>query len=584
MKIGDAKDYFALVEDSAESGDKLSLSDIEDGLALVANSLPLYLGERSRYTSVILQRFVYTSEDRCSTKACFLALSIVKAFGRLIDSASDELVTEKAIHELLQFALSLIKAASDNENQSSGTSSSRSQGNDLSDGMDACNEALTCVANAMLLQPASREYAGKSQGFEALTEILGMLSDADATTAFLCGRCLLFSLISEEAAKHCVEKLGLQSVLARVISMLVDNSRDNADSSNRFTPNQATAELLKAAMSLCVYFQRGIHGSQIPAQSDMRDDSLPPENAVDFAELLSVVLKLLRVLEPSSGHLADSAKQAVSIALNFPTLHPDPIKAIWFPPNDRWINVDCIVELFKSTIGHIFSKASLASSSSASETTQTDSTRNSALLCASEAYQNELTPLTLVLVRLMTEHQDARLRVFHQVYPPNVEIDYTLLPEDRPGLASQVVRLMRVPQGGMLQGAMGDFLLTVLGQDIKQFIMAVGYGNAAGFMLARGIEMPKDALDYAKGVVSENDQMVDPVTGRNLNQTDIDKELAGMTDEEKEREAERLFVLFERLNKTGIIKTTNPVRAAAESGRFKELSDSPSKDGGEESD
>ncbi|KAJ2614519.1 hypothetical protein EV177_002025 [Coemansia sp. RSA 1804] len=316
----------------------------------------------------------------------------------------------------------------------------------------------------------------------------------------------------------------------------------------------------------------------------MRDDSLPPENAVDFAELLRVVLKLLRVLEPSSGHLADSAKQAVSIALNFPTLHPDPIKDIWFPPNDRWINVDCIVELFKATIDHIFSKASLASSLSASETTQTDSTRNSALLCASEAYQNELTPLTLVLVRLMTEHQDARLRVFHQVYPPNVEIDYTLLPEDRPGLASQVVRLMRVPQGGMLQGAMGDFLLTVLGHDIKQFIMAVGYGNAAGYMLARGIEMPKDALDYAKGMVSENDQMVDPVTGRNLNQTDTDKELAAMTDEEKEREAERLFVLFERLNKTGIIKTTNPVRAAAESGRFKELPDSSSKDGGEESD
>ncbi|KAJ2501012.1 hypothetical protein GGI11_007829, partial [Coemansia sp. RSA 2049] len=51
MKIGDAKDYFALVDDSAQSGDKLSPSDIENGLALVASSLPLYLGERSRYTS-----------------------------------------------------------------------------------------------------------------------------------------------------------------------------------------------------------------------------------------------------------------------------------------------------------------------------------------------------------------------------------------------------------------------------------------------------------------------------------------------------------------------------------------------------
>ncbi len=29
---------------------------------------------------------------------------------------------------------------------------------------------------------------------------------------------------------------------------------------------------------------------------------------------------------------------------------------------------------------------------------------------------------------------------------------------------------------------------------------------------------------------------------------------AGMTEEEKDREAERLFVLFDRLNKTGVIK------------------------------
>ncbi|KAJ1665490.1 hypothetical protein EV178_003132 [Coemansia sp. RSA 1646] len=561
------KSYFALVDNSAKAVSKAQLSDIENGLAYVANNLPLFVGERTRYTGIILQRFVYTGVDRCSAKACLLALSILKEFGRLVDSSRDELVTEKAIHGLLQLAASLRKEAHGDIKQS--------------DALNACNEALTCVANAMLLQPASREYMGKCQGFEALSEILGSLTDTDATTAFLCGRCLLLSLVSEKVAMHCVKELNLQSVLAQTVSMFLDRDHDSTVLSERFTPQQVVAELFKAAMSLCVYFQRGVGGGQRLALNNTKDDSLPSENAVDFADLLTVILKSLRVLELNSGHLADPSKQAVSIALNFPTMHPEPIKDIWFPPKDRWINVDRIFELFKSIIDHVFSKTTTIESPPASNTTNIDNTKKNTLLCISENYQNELTPLTLVLIRLMSESSDVRLRIFHQVYPPNVEVDYKLLPENRPGIASWIVRLMRVPQGGMLPGAMGDFLLTVLGQDIKQFIMAVGYGNAAGYMLARGIEMPEDVLDNAKGVVGENTSMVDPVTGRNLNQADINKELANMTEEEKEREAERLFVLFERLNKTGFIKTENPVRAAMQSGRFKEIPDSPS---GDESD
>jgi hypothetical protein len=46
-----------------------------------------------------------------------------------------------------------------------------------------------------------------------------------------------------------------------------------------------------------------------------------------------------------------------------------------------------------------------------------------------------------------------------------------------------------------------------------------------------------------------------------------------MTQEEKEREAERLFVLFERLKATGVMDVVNPVEQAYRSGRIQELSD-----------
>lgn len=49
------------------------------------------------------------------------------------------------------------------------------------------------------------------------------------------------------------------------------------------------------------------------------------------------------------------------------------------------------------------------------------------------------------------------------------------------------------------------------------------------------------------------------------------RELSLMTEEEKEREAERLFVLFERMRRLGVVQVENPVRRAQQEGRFEEL-------------
>ncbi len=50
---------------------------------------------------------------------------------------------------------------------------------------------------------------------------------------------------------------------------------------------------------------------------------------------------------------------------------------------------------------------------------------------------------------------------------------------------------------------------------------------------------------------------LDPITGE-IRRDEEENPFAKMTDEEKESEAERLFVLFEKLNATGVIKATFP--------------------------
>lgn len=60
-------------------------------------------------------------------------------------------------------------------------------------------------------------------------------------------------------------------------------------------------------------------------------------------------------------------------------------------------------------------------------------------------------------------------------------------------------------------------------------------------------------------------EQINPITGT----VDDRMEPSDMTDEEKEREAEKLFVLFDRLEKTGAIPASqNPIRKAMQDGRL----------------
>ncbi|KAJ1721713.1 hypothetical protein LPJ53_003783 [Coemansia erecta] len=539
--------YFDLVATNI-SEKKLSSAEIENGLTIAAQSIAGCIGtsQQTERTSVLLDRFVYNDTDRRSDKVTSIALGILKTLGREIKH-SEDIATRRTLDGLLDIA-----------EQAHGRAVA-STDKILNVNLDnyaglVCEEALTCIANAMLLRPECKQGFSDAHGFDVIARILDSKS-LSPTVDFLCGRCLFLSLVgSSGSVERLVSHLKLQTGLAKKVQLYLDQNAETLISVSRFSPQQVMAELLKASMNLCVGFQRGVGASKSTS-----DDSIPPEHASDFAQLLGVSLDTIRSLPvPTAGHLAEASKQAFSIALNFSTLRPESIKSIWLPDTgDRWANVDSIYTIFdrlvRFAVGSKYTKGSTDTADTA------------------DKYQVELTPVALVLVRLMAEHVDVRQRILDRVYPQAHKSEHSKLPEDRSGISGKLVRLLRIPQGGMLPGAIGDFLLTLLSQDVKQFVMATGYGNAAGYLLARGIDIPADVLkDVGSGLAEQ--LPVDPVTGRAFDQAEIDRELAAMSNEEKEREAERLFVLLERLNKTGVIKVQNPIHAAWESGRFHELS------------
>ncbi|EMR72002.1 putative guanine nucleotide exchange factor synembryn protein [Eutypa lata UCREL1] len=121
-----------------------------------------------------------------------------------------------------------------------------------------------------------------------------------------------------------------------------------------------------------------------------------------------------------------------------------------------------------------------------------------------------------------------------------------------------------------LRETISDLLFEMSDKDPTTFVSNVGYGFASGYLFSRNLPVPDAAAEISGGIGGGENRPINPVTGQFLDR-ERQPDLPEMTDEEREREAERLFILFERAN--GVISVENPVRTAVEQGRFEELPD-----------
>ncbi|KAL9102738.1 MAG: hypothetical protein Q9163_002135 [Psora crenata] len=151
-----------------------------------------------------------------------------------------------------------------------------------------------------------------------------------------------------------------------------------------------------------------------------------------------------------------------------------------------------------------------------------------------------------------------------ELLPSDCERDRPLGKSD--SLASQVLKLSTAPTAPKLKEGVSSLLFELSAKDPATFVRNVGYGYAAGYLMTHDIPVPSslNASDGDAGdkITSVDGQEINPITGQRRDMEPPDPGL-DMTDEEKEREAERLFVLFERLKATGVINVTNPVEQAA---------------------
>lgn len=171
-----------------------------------------------------------------------------------------------------------------------------------------------------------------------------------------------------------------------------------------------------------------------------------------------------------------------------------------------------------------------------------DILHSSVIAISGPSTEKQLLPLLLVLVRITQSNSSgAQSKLRERIFPSDEDRVKPLGQGD-----SLSHRLLRLASTSM-EAEVRDCVLTIFYElskkDESLFIQNVGFGNAAGFLASKGISVSEDTL--AAGDTANRQADYNPITGQ-LRNLESQSTLPDMTDDEKEREAERLFVLFER--------------------------------------
>ncbi|KIX06569.1 uncharacterized protein Z518_04545 [Rhinocladiella mackenziei CBS 650.93] len=377
-------------------------------------------------------------------------------------------------------------------------------------------EASRCVANALLLLPSTRK-SSLNLGFDKMAA--DALQKANDDEEFLLAR-ILFLLTYDPSID--LKALIVDHDLAGSIIKNLSRHADELKSTSKARVNQTATAALGETLKLLFNVTN--------CQTDQTNKFNP------------AVVELLQILDHS----------------DIPT---PPLQ----PPISLLINALANLEL---------------GSNEAGVGKELDSGAENLITILELALEkHSITELDTIAISLLTV-----LRNINEVANPEVRdvMKARLLPDDKErdqplgkssSLASKLLRLTTSSGLLNLSEAISGLMFELSDKDANEYVKNVGYGYAAGYLMSHKIPVPDSAKKSQTAGESSNNVPINPITGQRLDKEPVN-DLPEMTREEKEREAERLFVLFERLKATGVVDVKNPVEQARDEGRFEELSDS----------
>ncbi|KAI7902845.1 guanine nucleotide exchange factor synembryn-domain-containing protein [Cokeromyces recurvatus] len=475
-------------------------------------------------------------EENREMNDCFMGVrvvktqgvSIIKTLGRSLEG-SDPIFTKKGIVTLVQLA------GLDESSQFKPTPT-------------AC-EALKCISNCIFLNNDTKTYLEQENIISSCQSILLQFEDQrlDIDFQFLICRILFFMTVDrydiiqdliQSNISHSIEK-----ILSENIHQLeTPHFRQMIDPSVPINPLTVTSEALKLLFNLMLFDAR------------QNSNEIASEH---FKNCLTPIFHLLfKTPYAKTQPLIPPHSQAIHALMQFSYTT---IEEVWLAQSE-WISqlydkqkdehgfqfiVNTLVDVLDRAIHALIPEG--------------DPDQDGV-----QQIDSIIAPLLLVLTSL-AEGNTLLKQLMVEAMLPNEKDRHKPVHEGH-SLSAYLIRLMTSTMMPQTRDATCETLFILCDKDANKFTQQVGYGNAIGYLFNKGIPMQPPKRE------EENGKDINPITGQYMS-SEPEKDLKDMTDEEKEREAERLFVLFERLKKTGIIDVENPIaKAMRESdSRFEEI-------------
>lgn len=375
---------------------------------------------------------------------------------------------------------------------------------------------MRVLANAMLLKPETRQFF-VDHGFPP--KACSALKTDNWDTEFLASRILFLStygtdvdltalIDKDHLADHIIENLG------RHVKYMSGKSKAKSESMEEM----ALAESLKLMFNVTHFCK---------------------ERASSFIPAIPHVVSLLWKHDiPAAKPLDAPFGPLVNALLNL-ELEADKSQSALYPRGDSTKVTSRLVDLLRQAIGAY----------------------------DSSELEAAVTPLVSLIGRLYENAPHAVQLSLQESLLPTPEDRQSVLGHGET-LSARLLKNSTNPTAPALRDAISHLLFDLSDRDASKFVENVGYGFASGFLFQNNVPIPASASEAFSTNDSEGQQRpINQITGQFLDQEER-REMPEMTEEEKEVEAERLFVLFERLVE---LDAQRAVRASGSGGMSMEM-------------
>jgi hypothetical protein len=383
-----------------------------------------------------------------------------------------------------------------------------------SESLSTSREALRCIANALLLRANFRQVFVDLGCPRKAAE---RLKNQETDDEFLL--CRIFFLLTYETKFDFEDLFDNHSLAQSIDNHIGRHANQFSKGEKAYVPTAietaALSESLKLLFNLSNFY---------------------PQRIAAFTKSVESIFKILANIAISAPPLEAPVNYLINALVNLELDNGDASTAIVFPAHDKYCHIDKLINILDRAIS---------------------------------SYQpSQLEKLAVPIITVLRKihdiaPEDAKKNMQRHLLPAHKDRDLPVGQSD--SLSSRLLRLSTSAIAPSLREGISSLLFELSGKDANQFVRNVGYGFAAGYLMSHDIPVPASAKET--GEDDESGAPINPITGQRLDKEPVGEE-PEMTMEEKEREAERLFVLFERLRATGVVNVQNPVRQAMEEGRF----------------